>query len=58
MELLVWNGVVSADVVEARDASFAAQLVNEFTFPEQHDVLLVLGCFLLYRQERSRAERC
>lgn len=46
MELFVWQGGVSADVVQARDTSFASQFVDQFGLPEQHHVLLVLDCFL------------
>ena len=57
MKILVRNAVVCPDVVEARDArcrgegakrlTFAAELVDELAFPEQHDVLLVLRRFFL-----------
>jgi hypothetical protein len=47
VELLVGHRVVGTDVVEAGHAGLAAQLVNEFALPEEHDVLLILSCFLL-----------
>lgn len=46
MEMLVRDRIVSADVVESRNAGFTAQLVDELALPKQHDVLLVLRCFL------------
>jgi hypothetical protein len=33
------------------------QLVDEFTFPEQHDMFLVLGRFFLYEQEKIQMEQ-
>jgi len=47
VKLLVWYRVVGADVVEAWDAGLATQLVDKFALPEEHDVLLILGCFFL-----------
>lgn len=51
MEVLVWDRAVSADVVKARDASFASELVNQFGLPEKHHVLLVLCGFFNFRGE-------
>jgi hypothetical protein len=34
-------------IVEARNASFAAQFVDQFAFPEKHDVLLRFFSFFL-----------
>jgi len=45
MEALVGHRVVRTDVVEAWHARFSSQLVDELALPEEHDVLLVLGCF-------------
>lgn len=45
MEVLVWNRIVSADVVQVWHVSFALELVNEFGLPEQHGVSLVFVCF-------------
>jgi hypothetical protein len=44
---LVSNAVVCAYVVQAGDHGLTSQLVNEFALPEQHHVLLKLGCFFL-----------
>lgn len=45
VKILVRHTVVCPDVVEARNARFATQLVDELALPEQHDVLLVLRRF-------------
>jgi hypothetical protein len=52
VELLVGHRVVRTDVVEAGDACFAAQLVNQLALPEEHHMLLILRRFLLQHKHR------
>jgi len=46
VERLIRDRIISSNVVKPRNASLTAQLMNQFTFPEQHHVLLVLGGLL------------
>ena len=42
MKLIFLVGFVGSDVVELRDVRLASKLMNQFTLPKQHHVLLVL----------------
>jgi len=46
VEGLVWDRIVSADVIKRGHASFASQFMDQLAFPEKHHVLLMLGRLL------------
>ena len=50
MELHIGDRRISADVVEARHASLATHLMDEFGLPEEHRVTLILSRFFLSKR--------
>jgi len=46
VERLVWDRIISTDVVEAGHFGFAAQLVDELALPKKHNMLLILRSLL------------
>ena len=42
------SALLIAYVVQCRHVGLTPELMNEFGFPEEHDVLLIRDCFLLH----------
>jgi len=42
------SALLIAYIMQCRHVGFTPELVNEFGFPKEHDVLLIWDCFLLH----------